>query len=360
MQFNRNNLAAWSFRLALLALLTLLTVLADGCGKKMPPTPPDSLVPGQVRNFSVQQDGQALLLQWLLPRVNVDNQPLTDIAGFQILRSREGLYSTAGCPPELFPLAKIDLAYPRVGKVQGEQVSYRDENLEPGYRYYYQIMGYDRGDHLGLATPCLSHVWEVLPQPPATLTAEAGDRQVNLAWAPVTLLANGQPAPGAITYNVYRAANGGGFAVVNKSPVSEAKFQDIALTNEVTYRYLVRAVRRVGNGSLESADSQVQTTKPQDLTPPAPVLNLVAVPTAQGIELRWEPGREPDLAGYRVYRRSLAEPQFRLLTPRLDNQPYYVDRETTKGVTYYYYVTTVDNSPRANQSLPSETVEVTR
>jgi hypothetical protein len=344
MRFNRNNLAAWSFRLALLALLTLLTVLADGCGKKMPPTPPDSLVPGQVRNFSVQQEGQALLLQWLLPRVNVDNQPLTDIAGFQILRSREGLYSTAGCPPELFPLAKIDLAYPRVGKVQGEQVSYRDENLEPGYRYYYQIMGYDRGDHLG----------------PATLTAEAGDRQVNLAWAPVTLLANGQPAPGAITYNVYRAANGGGFAVVNKSPVSEAKFQDIALTNEVTYRYLVRALRRVGNGSLESADSQVQTTKPQDLTPPAPVLNLVAVPTAQGIELRWEPGREPDLAGYRVYRRSLAEPQFRLLTPRLDNQPYYVDRETTKGVTYYYYVTTVDNSPRANQSLPSETVEVTR
>ena len=58
-----------------------------GCGKKAPPIPPDSLVPGEVRNFSVQQDGQALSLQWLIPKVNVDNQPLTDIQGFQILRS---------------------------------------------------------------------------------------------------------------------------------------------------------------------------------------------------------------------------------------------------------------------------------
>ena len=357
MRFNRNKLAALALQLFMGAALV---VLAEGCGKKMPPIPPDSLVPDQVRNFSVQQDGQALLLQWLLPKVNVENQPLTDIAGFQILRSREGLYATAGCPPEMFPLAKIDVAYPRVGKVQGEQVSYRDENLEPGYRYYYQILGYDRGDHLGLATPCISHVWDVLLQTPARLSAEAGDRQVNLAWAPVTFLANGKPAPGVITYNIYRAADGGGFAVVNKSPVTEAQYKDIAVANEITYRYLVRAVRQVAGGFLESLDSQVQTAKPQDLTPPAPVLNLVAVPTQQGIELRWEPGREPDLAGYRVYRRSLTEPQFRLLTPQLDRQPYYVDRETAKGVTYYYYVTAVDNAPRANQSLPSETVEVTR
>jgi uncharacterized protein len=341
-------------------LITSLTLLAAACGKKMPPIPPDSLVPGQARNFSVQQDGQALLLQWQLPRVNINSQPLTDIAGFEILRSREGLYATASCPPKLFSLAKIDLAYPRVGKVQGEQVSYRDNNLEPGYRYYYQIMGYDRGDHVGLASPCLAHVWDILPPAPARLTAAAGDRQVNLAWAPVTVMANGQPAPGGITYNVYRATGSGGFAVVNKSPVTEPHFQDLALTNEVTYRYLVRAVRQVGNGSLESLDSSIQTAKPEKLTPPAPVLNLVAVPTDQGIELRWEPGQEPDLAGYRVYRRSLAEPQFRLLTPQLDRQPYYIDRQTTKGVTYYYYVTAVDNTPRANQSLTSETVEVTR
>jgi penicillin-binding protein len=111
---------------------------------------------------------------------------------------------------------------------------------------------------------------------------------------------------------------------------------------------------------LESLDSPIQLARPEKLTPPAPVLGLVAAATEKGIELRWQAGREPDLAGYRVYRRSLAEPQFRLLTPQLNTQAYFVDRETFKGVTYYYSVTAVDKSPRANQSLPSEPVEITR
>ncbi len=139
------------FRVALIAFGAAAMIC--GCGKKMAPIPPDSLVPGEVRNFSVRQDGQALSLQWLFPRVNIDNQPLTDIQGFRILRNQESLTSSAGCPPELNPLAKIDLAYLQVGEVQGEQVRYRDENLEPGYRYFYQIVGFDRGEHLGLASP---------------------------------------------------------------------------------------------------------------------------------------------------------------------------------------------------------------
>jgi uncharacterized protein len=343
-----------------LVLIALLVAATAGCGKKAPPMPPDSLVPGEVRNFSVRQDRQALSLQWLIPKLNINRQPLTDIQGFQILRCKEGIFSTAGCPPELLPLARIDLAFPQAGTVLGEQVSYRDENLEPGSRYYYQVVGYDLGGHLGLASSILSHVWDILPQPPSKFEAKAGDRLVTLAWSPVTLLANGQPWPGAATYNIYREPKGGEFTLINTSPVSEAQFQDITVSNDVTYRYLVRTVRQLGKGSLESLDSPIQTATPVDLTPPAPVLNLVAVPTAKGIELRWDAGREPDLAGYQVYRRSLAEPQFLLHTPQLNKQPYFVDQETSTGVTYYYYVLAVDNAKRPNQSLPSETVEVTK
>jgi uncharacterized protein len=346
------------FRITLIVFF--IAANAGGCGKKAPPVPPDSLVPGEVRNFLVHQDGQALGLQWLIPRVNVDRQPLTDIQGFQVLRSKESIFSTAGCPPELLPLAKLDMTFPKVGKIQGEQVRYRDEDLEPGYRYFYQVIGFDQGGHLGLASPIVSHVWDILPQSPAKFEAKAGDRQVTLTWSPVTLLANGQPLPGVATYNVYRETKGSEFALVSRSPVSEATFQDITVSNDVTYRYLVRTVRQVGKGILESLNPQIQTATPVDLTPPAPVLNLVAVTTDKGIELRWSAGREPDLAGYQVYRRSAAEPQFRLLTHQLDKQPYFVDQDTTKGVTYYYYAVAVDNAKKSNQSLPSETVEVTR
>lgn len=343
-----------------LLVIMCLAALACGCGKKMAPIPPDSLVPGEVRNFSVRQDGQAVRLEWLFPRVNIDNQPLTDIQGFRILRSQETWTFTAGCPPELKPLANIDLAFPQVGEVQGEQVRYRDDNLEPGNRYFYQVVGYDRGDHLGLPSPVVSQVWDVLPQPPARLEAQAGDRQVMLTWPSVTLLTNGKPLSGGANYNVYRESQGSGFTLVNRAPVIEPKIQDVSVANDVTYRYLVRTVRQVGSNSLESLDSPIQTVKPVDQTPPAPVLNLVAVATEKGIELRWEAGREADLAGYRIYRRSLAEPQFRVLTTQLVAAPYFVDSDTAKGVTYYYYVVAVDTSRRANQSLPSETMEVTR
>lgn len=349
--------------LALLCRLSLvlsLAVMACGCGKKMAPIPPDSLVPGEVRNFAVRQDGPALSLEWLFPRVNIDNQPLTDIHGFRILRNQDTLTSNASCPPELKTLAEIDLAFPLAGEVQSDRVRYRDEALEPGYRYFYQIVGFDRDGRPGLASPVVAHVWDVLPQAPQNLEGQAGDRQVMLTWPPVSLLVNGRPLPGTVTYNVYRQAPGNAFTMVNKAPVTEAKYLDITALNDINYKYLVRTVRSVGSSSLESLDSPIRTVRPEDQTPPAPVLNLVAVPTEKGIELRWNPGQEPDLAGYRVYRHSLAEPQFRLLTPELVSKPYFVDPETSPGVTYFYYVVAVDNSRRANQSLASETVEATR
>ncbi|MGO9393919.1 MAG: hypothetical protein ACLP7A_04820, partial [Desulfobaccales bacterium] len=84
-----------------------------------------------------------------------------------------------------------------------------------------------------------------------------------------------------------------------------------------------------------------------------------AVPTSQGVELRWEPSAAPDVAGYRVYRRSPGEARAVKLTPGLLTKPYFVDTGVQRGQTYYYYVTAVDNSPRANESLPSEEAEIT-
>lgn len=347
-------------RLGILLLVLLLLLASWGCGKKLAPIPPDSLVPGEVRQFTVRQDGQALRLSWLLPRVNIDNLPLTDIQGFRILRHQDRLAAAAGCPLDLNLLAIIDLSFPQAGEVNGEAVSYRDEQLEPGQRYSYQVVAFARGGQPGIPSPILSHAWDVVPQAPQSLEAQAGDRQVQLAWPTVDRLADGRSCPGQVSYNIYRQAPDSAWTMVNQTPVLDTKFLDISVANDVTYRYLVRASRKIGPDFLESPDSPIQTAKPVDMTPPAPVLNLVAAATQQGIELRWEPGREPDLAGYKVFRRSLAEPQFQQLTPQVVTKPYFVDVGASKGVTYFYYVLAVDNSRRANQSLPSETVSANR
>jgi fibronectin type 3 domain-containing protein len=83
------------------------------------------------------------------------------------------------------------------------------------------------------------------------------------------------------------------------------------------------------------------------------------VTTSQGVELRWELSPAPDVAGYRVYRRSSGEEKFTRLTPELLKKPYFVDAQVRRGQTYHYSVTAVDDSPRANESLPSETMSIT-
>jgi fibronectin type 3 domain-containing protein len=88
-------------------------------------------------------------------------------------------------------------------------------------------------------------------------------------------------------------------------------------------------------------------------------LNFLAVPTSQGVELRWEESPTPDVAGYRVYRRLTGEEKYTRLTPELVKKPYFVDSQVNRGQTYHYYVTAVDDSPRANESLPSEVAAIT-
>jgi len=110
---------------------------------------------------------------------------------------------------------------------------------------------------------------------------------------------------------------------------------------------------------LASADSPLVSARPEKLTPPPPLSGLLAVPTSQGVELRWQTSPAPDVAGYRLYRRSPGEARAGLLAPELLTKPYFVDSGVQRGQTYYYYVTAVDNSPRANESLPSEEAEIT-
>ena len=67
------------------------------------------------------------------------------------------------------------------------------------------------------------------------------------------------------------------------------------------------------------------------LTPPPPLLGLLAVATDQGVELHWDASPAPDLAGYRVYRRGPGEAGPALLTPKLLTKPYFVDSQVTTG-----------------------------
>jgi len=342
-----------SFLLILLFLGLLL--LIGGCGKKLAPVPPDAVLPAAVRNFSVSQEGDALALSWLFPRENLLGQPLTQIQGFRVLRAE--LKGVDAGPPALSDfvvLADIDLAYPRVAEVRGEAVVYQDRNLAPERRFFYKVAAYDQDRYEGAWSKTLSHAWGVLPRTPQGLKAAPGDRIVRLTWQPVTQLQDGRPIRDLAGYRVYRRSGDQSWIKVTPEPLTVASFQDVAVLNDVEYSYKVRAVRRVGPDFIESLDTPTLTAMPEKRTAPPPVLNLVAVAGERGVELRWDPSPAPDVAGYKIYRRQEGEVEFKLITPALVTRPAYLDEKTARGRSYHYYVTAVDTSRRANESIPSE------
>jgi len=87
----------------LLSLLLCLLLLAAACGKKMTPYAPDRVLPASVRNFQLTQEGNALVVSWLLPRENLLGQPLTQVQGCRVYRA-----AMKGVLPEA--LASADFA----------------------------------------------------------------------------------------------------------------------------------------------------------------------------------------------------------------------------------------------------------
>jgi hypothetical protein len=344
-------------RYLLFGLIGLL--LLAGCGKKLTPYAPDQVLPAPVRDFHLTQEGDALVLAWRLPRENLLGQPLTQVQGCQVYRAVLRGVSPAALMSSDFALyADIDLAYPQRGEVRGESLRLQDRDLLPDHRYYYRVAAYGPDGHLGGWSRTLSHAWGWLPRAPGALQAVPGDKVVSLSWSPVTKLQNGAPIRDLAGYLVYRLSGQWPWIQVTPAPVRQDKFQDVAVLNNVDYTYKVVAVRRLDGDLLASLASPSQRAMPEKLTPPPPVLNVLAVPSPQGVALRWEPSPAPDLAGYRIYRRQMGEEKYRRLNAELVKKPYFVDSQVKRGVTYYYYVTAVDDTPRANESLPSETVSI--
>jgi alpha-L-rhamnosidase len=92
--------------------------------------------------------------------------------------------------------------------------------------------------------------WQVAIQVPGGLFASAGDRQVNLGWNPVL---------GATSYNLKRSLNTNGPFTLLTNVTTGVNCEDRAVTNGLTYHYVVSAITTNG----ESADSVAASAMPK-------------------------------------------------------------------------------------------------
>ena len=171
-------------------------------------------------------------------------------------------------------------------------------------------------------------------------------------------------------YNVYRlreperltAAPQPDRGVARPRPVNASPQEDTSLTIPVVFGQetcvTVRAVDGTAGNRVEGAATDEACITPDDVFPPEPPRQLAALPSADAIDLIWEPNDESDLGGYLVLRGIAPDGPVQRLTALPIAATRYRDAAVTPGVKYFYLVVAVDNHlPSPNISAESNRVE---
>jgi hypothetical protein len=140
-------------------------------------------------------------------------------------------------------------------------------------------------------------------------------------------------------------------------PLPGTRFVDRDFRFGQAYRYVVRACARDSVPCLESDPSEAAEVTPADTFPPARPGGLVAVAGPEAISLSWEPVRDDDVLGYKIYRREAGRPGLEQITPGPVPGNAYTDATARPGLAYYYAVTACDRA--GNESPKSEVGPVT-
>lgn len=332
-------------RRAALAAAALLLLAGSACGKKGPLLPPLRIVPQAAEDLRASQRGARVVLEWANPQSYNDGSPLPGIAAVEIWEGLE-----AGDFPDkarlVRSLAAADLEPLRIGAGPSSRAlsfSFVPSGAAAptGAQRFFALRVVDakrrRGSELSAPVAVL---YVPAPRPPSGLAAAVEETRIVLTWKPPLVNADGTTPAALGGYVVLRSEGGDAPRRLSEKPLTEPRFEDPDFAFGRTYRYIVRAVASAA-ASAESEDSDPLEIKPADAFPPAVPAGLSAAAGGSVITLFWEAGREPDLAGYRVWRREAGKDWVRLAADLIPGSAY-TDSTAAPGVPYEYAVSAVD------------------
>jgi hypothetical protein len=384
------------------ALLALAAVLMLGCGKKGPPLPIVRIVPSAPGPLKVRQIGSDVVLASTLPGTRNNGTRLDSDAELRILRMPATDSLRPGAVSDRYLVGQFDkqarpvatLSGPALASlVLGGRLIYTDQDatgaagsspggtppgipsVTPGTvpsaapaqasatprlpRYLYALQVVEpKGRKSILRSPSMIEVC-LAPQPPADLQLETAEGEVRLDWKP----GDTPPQPGAQQkgatplYNVYRRQKvdvRDPETPLNPAPLDAPSFIDRAFQYDVEYAYFVRATTADKNSTCESAASPSTEVKPHDRFAPDAPTGLAVAAEGDVIRVYWFPNSEPDLGGYRVYRREGTAAGAAFLADVSATETSFIDSGAKPSVRYYYSVSAVDTATPVNESARSE------
>ncbi len=322
------------------------------CGRKTPPLVPDSPRPAMIKDIKITTRDRTAFLSWPIPVRNVEDRALApaDIRQFYVYRA-EVKREKKKFRHKVY--AEIDMADPSPAELRNNRVFWIDRHLKYSQVYSYRIRAISAR---GGTSPQSDEV-RTMPlmslAVPRGLAAEASDSSIQLSWDPISTRIDGSHYEGFIGYHIYRRDGKNHFEELplNNEPLRQNSFEDIAVSNDRTYFYIVRSVDNPTPPWKESLDSEEVSATPRDTTPPGKPVGLTVVPGVGRAFLTWNENGERDIVGYNVYRSTKSGRKYEKLTDKPLSLTTFSDESAKQGAVYSYVVTAVDRA--GNESARS-------
>ncbi len=247
------------------------------------------------------------------------------------------------------PLVQIET---RATLAENRELCFTDSTTVNYQTYHYRIYGIDAFAHRSRPVEVAGMSRDLTPPPPPIIEEAEHVREstVRLRWRIDT------PSPDLSGFYIgISNSPDGPFELGEQLPPSTREATDSRAISGINNYYVVLAVDTAGNLS----SSMPRYIHLIDSIPPAPPTGLVArVDTTGILTLRWQPNREPDLLGYRVYRANQLDHTFTLETGFPLADTVFVDTLNLNTLTeaIYYRVVALDRN--YNPSPPSEPIRV--
>jgi hypothetical protein len=341
-------------KIAVLAIGMLL--LSAGCAKIGEPLPPQIEIPEAVADLTVRQISDHIVLTFSKPVRNTNGSAATKIQSLEVYRLLGDIrkIETIPTPPIFIILASKFSQY-----LDGDKFTIKDK-LQISNKYslpfHYAVLFRNNKNQ----TAGFSNQVEIraLPIPlPPTLSADKTESSIQLKWAPPSENMDGSKPARILGYNIFRSeeAQKVPSGPLNSDLITGNEYKDSAFQFDKIYFYRVSIVGSL-NPYVESLPSEALPVSTKDVYPPAPPVNLTAIPKNGVVYLLWVPSLSIDVAGYRIYK-TPAGGQKRLLQTDLITKPSFQDRDVQPGIQYEYSISAVDMHGNES-SIVSATVQI--
>jgi predicted small lipoprotein YifL len=290
--------------------LALVVLVPIGCGRKGPPLPPQVRVADTTRDLEVYQEGREAVLTWSYPDITTAGGPLPDVEAVEVWRAT----IPAGQEPPDVTSRDRAIRY-QLLEAEGEllvslnEAGIADATLGLKLRYrddldvWHEVRGGDDRQVLWyvVRTICCrrrpseySNIARIVPRlppsPPTGLEATPSADGIILTWSPI-------PATAVLVERKGEDA----WRVVTREPVTGDRWRDAGAEQGRAWSYRLRSVKVEDSGRVVGEPGESVTLDFPDIYPPAEPSNVVCLPEAERVRIRWQ--ESADAAWYSVARR---------------------------------------------------------